>query len=63
MLMSRRFWGLFITGLSTINFLPRGVQEWMSNTGNRELLSWVVLAAIGFCVYQWGRKKATRPLK
>lgn len=63
MVMSRRFWGLFLTGVSTINFLPRGVQEWLSNTGNRELLSWLVLVLVGVVLYQWGKKKAKRPLK
>lgn len=63
MVMSRRFWGLFITGVSTLNFLPRGVQEWMANQGNRELLSWLVLVVVGVVLYQWGKKKAKRPLK
>lgn len=63
MLLSRRFWGLFITGAGSLQFLPRGVTEWMNHENNRELLSWLAVVVFGIIVYQYGKRKATRPLK
>lgn len=63
MLLSRRFWGLFITGAGSLQFLPRGVTEWINHENNRELLSWLAVVVFGIIVYQYGKRKATRPLK
>jgi len=63
MVLSKRFWGLAITAAGTTNFLPRGVNEWINNEGNRELLTWLAVVAIGIILYKIGQAKATRPLK
>lgn len=63
MVLSKRFWGLAITAVGTTNFLPRGLQEWMANEGNRELLTWLAVVVIGFVLYKIGQRKATRDLK
>lgn len=63
MVLSKRFWGLAVTAVGTTNFLPRGVSEWINNEGNRELLTWLVVVVIGFCLFKYGQMKATKPLK
>jgi len=63
MVLSKRFWGLAITAAGTTNFLPRGVNEWINNEGNRELLTWLAVVAIGLILFKIGQAKATRPLK
>lgn len=63
MVLSKRFWGLAVTAVGTTNFLPRGVSEWINNEGNRELLTWLVVVAVGIILYKIGQQKATRPLK
>jgi hypothetical protein len=35
----------------------------MNNEGNRELLTWLVVVVIGFCLFKYGQMKATKPLK
>jgi GH24 family phage-related lysozyme (muramidase) len=63
LILSKRFWGLAITGIGTTNFLPRGVSEWINNEGNRELLTWLVVVVIGFALYKYGQRKAKTDLK
>jgi hypothetical protein len=63
MVLSKRFWGLAVTAVGTTNFLPRGVSEWINNEGNRELLTWLVVVAVGIILYKIGQAKAKRPLK
>lgn len=63
LVLSKRFWGLFITGVGTTNFLPRAVQEWASNEGNRELLTMLIVVVVGFVLYKIGQRTAKRPLK
>lgn len=63
MVLSRRFWGLAVTAVGTTNFLPRGVSEYISNEGNRELLTWLIVVVIGFALYKYGQRKAVKPLK
>jgi GH24 family phage-related lysozyme (muramidase) len=63
MLLSRRAWGLAVTAVGTTQFVPRGASEWLNNEGNRELLSWLIVVIAGVLLYQWGKWKASRPLK
>jgi hypothetical protein len=63
MVLSKRFWGLAITAIGTTNFLPRGVDDWINNEGNRELLTWLAVVVVGFIIYKYGQHKASRPLK
>jgi uncharacterized protein HemX len=63
MVLSKRFWGLTVTALGTTNLLPQAAQTWVSNEGNRELITWLIVVAIGFALYKFGQHKAKRPLK
>jgi lysozyme len=63
LILSKRFWGLAITGIGTTNFLPRGVQEWFANEGNRELITWLIVVVVGFALYKYGQRTAKGPLK
>ena len=63
MVMSKRFWGLTVTALGTTNLLPQAAQTWVTNEGNRELITWLIVVAIGFALYKYGQHKAKKPLK
>lgn len=63
MVLSKRFWGLTVTALGTTNLLPQAAQTWVSNEGNRELITWLIVVLIGFALYKYGQHKAKRPLK
>jgi hypothetical protein len=63
LVLSKRFWGLFITGIGTTNFLPRAAQEWIGNEGNRELLTMLLVVIIGLVLFKIGQVTAKRPLK
>jgi lysozyme len=63
MILSKRFWGLTVTALGTTNLLPQAAQTWISNEGNRELITWLVVVLIGFALYKYGQHKARKPLK
>jgi GH24 family phage-related lysozyme (muramidase) len=63
MILSKRFWGLTVTALGTTNLLPQAAQTWISNEGNRELITWLVVVMIGFALYKYGQHKAKKPLK
>ena len=63
MVLSKRFWGLFITGAGTLEFLPGNISKWINNEGNRELLAWIAVVVIGYILYKYGQRKATKPLK
>jgi lysozyme len=63
MVLSKRFWGLFITGAGTLEFLPNNLSKWINNEGNRELIAWVIVVVVGYIIYKYGQRKATRPLK
>jgi GH24 family phage-related lysozyme (muramidase) len=63
MVLSKRFWGLTVTALGTTNLLPQAAQTWVSNEGNRELITWLIVVALGFALYKYGQHKAKKPLK
>lgn len=63
MALSRRFWGLMITGVGTTHFLPPAATSWINNEGNRELLAWLIVVGLGVGLYQYGKWKSSRPLK
>lgn len=63
MVLSRRFWGLMVTAVGTTHLIPADWSKWMANETTRELVSWVLVVAVGSLIYWWGKRKAKRPLK
>ncbi len=63
LVLSRRFWGLMVTGIGTTHLIPADWSRWMANETTRELVSWIAVVAVGSLIYWWGKRKAKRPLK
>lgn len=63
MLLSKRFWGMFVAGFGSLNFLPEAVTGFFGNAENRELIAWAAVVIAGYAFYRYGQHKATKALK